>query len=98
MDRARTRLYDHRPVKIDVSEVRRIANLASLEFEEAEMPRLAEQLSSILTYMESLRRLIRCGVQKVCLKKRRARATRALQRLPKVDDVISSSKTSYHPS
>jgi aspartyl-tRNA(Asn)/glutamyl-tRNA(Gln) amidotransferase subunit C len=44
-------------VKIDISEVRRIANLASLEFEEAELPRLAEQLSSILTYMESLRRL-----------------------------------------
>lgn len=47
----------HRRVKIDTEEVRRIANLAHLEFEEKELPRLAAQLSSILTYMESLERV-----------------------------------------
>jgi aspartyl-tRNA(Asn)/glutamyl-tRNA(Gln) amidotransferase subunit C len=44
-------------VKIELTEVRRIARLAQLEYDDAELPLLAGQLSEILTYMESLARL-----------------------------------------
>jgi aspartyl-tRNA(Asn)/glutamyl-tRNA(Gln) amidotransferase subunit C len=44
-------------VKIELSEVQRIAALASIELDEAELRRMSEQLSSILTYMESLDRV-----------------------------------------
>ena len=37
--------------------MRRIAGLAHLEFEESELPRIAEQLSAVLTHMESLARI-----------------------------------------
>lgn len=50
-------------MKIDSEEVRRIAKLAHLEFEESELPRLAGQLSSILTYMESLGRVDTSAVE-----------------------------------
>ena len=44
-------------MRIDHAEVRRIAGLACLEFDESEIVPLASQLSAILTYMESLSRL-----------------------------------------
>ena len=44
-------------MKIALSEVRRIALLAQLEYDDSELPRLADQLSEILTYMECLSRL-----------------------------------------
>lgn len=44
-------------MKIDRDEVLRIGRLAHLEFDEAEVARISEQLSGILTYMESLGRL-----------------------------------------
>lgn len=46
-----------RLVKIPLDEVRRIARLAHLRFEESELPVLADQLSRILTSMESLSRV-----------------------------------------
>ena len=46
-------LYDP-GVKIDLLEVGRIAKLAQLELDETESAVLADQLSSILTHMESL--------------------------------------------
>src|SRR5262245_24050386 len=52
-----------RPVRIDREEVRRIARLAHLHLDESEIPRLAEELGSILTYMESLERLGTEGVE-----------------------------------
>src|SRR5262249_31671261 len=50
------RRYD-RAMKIDLAEVRRIAKLSCLEFGEEELPLLAEQLSAILTHVESLRKV-----------------------------------------
>ena len=44
-------------MKIDHDEVRRIARLANLEFEDCDLPRLEAELSRILTYMERLARL-----------------------------------------
>lgn len=50
-------------MKIDLPEVRRIATLACLEFEESELARFAGQMSSILTYMECLDHLDTSGVE-----------------------------------
>jgi aspartyl-tRNA(Asn)/glutamyl-tRNA(Gln) amidotransferase subunit C len=47
----------HRPMKIGHDEVRRIAALAHLDFDDAAIERLAGELSSILTHMESLSRI-----------------------------------------
>jgi len=55
-------LYDRR-VRIELPEVRRIAKLAQLEYDDAELPLLADQLSEILTYMESLSRLDTTAVE-----------------------------------
>ena len=44
-------------MKIDLAEVRRIAKLSCLEFEDDEFHLLAEQLSAILTYMQTLARV-----------------------------------------
>ncbi len=56
MKGAPSALYD-RLVKIELDEVRRIAKLAHLEFDESQIAVLAGQLSSILTHMESLARI-----------------------------------------
>jgi aspartyl-tRNA(Asn)/glutamyl-tRNA(Gln) amidotransferase subunit C len=50
-------------VKIPLAEVRRIADLAHIDLDEAEMPRIAAELSEILTYMESLARPDTEGVE-----------------------------------
>lgn len=56
LSRAAPTLYDP-VVKIPLDEVRRIARLAHLRFEESELPLIADQLSKILTSMESLSRV-----------------------------------------
>lgn len=50
-------------MKIDIAEVRRIARLACLEFPDRDEEALAAQLSSILTYVQSLGRLDTSGVE-----------------------------------
>ena len=47
---------------ISVDEVRRVATLAKLELDTAETTRFAAQLSSILDYIERLRRVDAAGV------------------------------------
>ena len=50
-------------MKIDRAEVQRIAALAQLEFDDDDLARLADQISSILTHMESLARVATEGVE-----------------------------------
>ncbi len=50
-------------MKISREEVLHVANLARLEFDEDGLGRLAEQLSSILTYVDQLGRLDTSGVE-----------------------------------
>ncbi len=51
------------PEKISRDEVLHVALLARLTFSEAEVDRLAEQLSAILTYIEKLEELDTTGVE-----------------------------------
>jgi aspartyl-tRNA(Asn)/glutamyl-tRNA(Gln) amidotransferase subunit C len=49
-------------VKITLNEVRRIADLANLEFSDQECEELASQLSDVLDYIETLKELDTAGV------------------------------------
>lgn len=49
-------------MKIDRNEVRRVATLASLEFEESDLDRVSVEMSAILDYIDQLREVDVTGV------------------------------------
>jgi aspartyl-tRNA(Asn)/glutamyl-tRNA(Gln) amidotransferase subunit C len=59
--RGETHLSEH-PMSIDIETARRVAKLARIRVEEADLPRLAGELSGILTFMEQLNEVDVAGV------------------------------------
>ena len=48
---------------IDEKQIRKIANLSRLEIQDADIPKLSSQLSSILSYIETLNELDLTGIK-----------------------------------
>jgi len=55
-------IQGHCPMSIDTATARKVAKLARIRVEEADLPKLAEQLSGILGFMEQLNEVDVTGV------------------------------------
>jgi aspartyl-tRNA(Asn)/glutamyl-tRNA(Gln) amidotransferase subunit C len=50
-------------MSIDIEQVRKVATLARLELSDADLPKMAEQLSAILDYVDQLKQVPTVGIE-----------------------------------